>query len=53
MKFVTDKKNLHRSKSDSIQRKPSSRRNYIIRQDSKKKHERIRSSEEIVEKKDG
>ena len=52
MKFVTNKKNLHRSKSDSIQRKPSSRRNYIIRQD-KKKHERIRSSEEIVEKKDG
>ena len=48
--WAMNKKNSYESKSDNIQKKPSSRRNYIIEENLKKQHKRI-SSIEINRKK--
>jgi len=40
-----NKKNLYESKSDNIQKKPSSRRNYIIEENLKKQHKKTSSIE--------
>ena len=42
-----DKKDLHKSRSDSIQEKPSSRRNHIIERNLRKQHKRTRCVERI------
>jgi len=40
-----NKKNSYESKSDNIQKKPSSRRNYIIEENLKKQHKKTSSIE--------